>query len=240
MFRLVAVVLVLTLVSCKTYESPSGPAPVTLPDFPYELYLNTATENVYQVDSLVSYADILVRRGGKLARFGHDHVISARNIYGYLLIVLKNPVGSRADLRLDLKSLAVDDQLARKKFELDTEPSQNDIQNTAENMQVKVLESNTWPQTHLQLTITGGTMDALAAQLTITLHGQKLALPIVIRIDEFTPDRLLASGTFDLMQSAFGIEPFSVLGGGLQVEDTVKVSYHLVANRFLSHAKKEE
>ena len=244
MFRLIALILCLALVSCTTHDSRPAPvpapAPSTLPDFPIGVYLNAATGSVYQVDSSSSYADILVRRGGKLARFGHDHVVSARNIYGYLMITDNHPEGSRADLRLELNSLTVDDPLTRKKYDLDTEPSENDIQNTGENMQHKVLESDKWPLTDLQIVITGGAMDVLEGQLTINLHGQKLELPVVIHVDEFTPDQLAASGSFSLLQSAFGIKPFSVMGGGLYVEDTVEVSYHLIAKRLLPSAEKQK
>jgi hypothetical protein len=239
MFRVFALILGLALVSCTTHDPRPAPAPSTLPDFPLEVYLTAATGSVYQVDGNASYADILVRRGGKLARFGHDHVISARNIYGYLMIADDHPRGSRADLRLELKALIVDDLLTRKRFGLDTEPSQNDIEGTSENMHGKVLESDKWPQTHLQIVITGGAMGALQGQLTITLHGQELKLPVVIHIDEFTPDRLTASGSFSLMQSAFGIKPFNVMGGGLYVEDTVEVSYRLMARRYLPPAEKQ-
>ncbi len=242
MFRLVALILCLVLVSCTTHDSRHAPAaaPATLPDFPLEVYLKTATGSVYQVDSDASSADIVVRRGGTLARFGHDHVVSARNIYGYLMIADNHPEGSRADLRLELKSLIVDDPLTRKKYRLDSEPSENDIQNTGENMQHKVLESDKWPQTHLQIDITGGAMSALEGLVTITLHGQELELPVVIHVDEFTPDQLTVSGSLSLLQSAFGIKPFSVMGGGLYVEDTVEVTYHLVAKRLLPSAEKQK
>jgi len=238
MFRYFALILVLAQVSCTTHVSRPATAPSTLPDFPLEAYLNTAAGSVYQVDGNASYADILVRRGGKLAHFGHDHVISARNIYGYVMIADHHPEGSHADLRLELMSLTVDDPLTRKKFGLDTEPSQNDIKSTSENMHGKVLESGKWPQSHLHIAITGGTMGALEGQLTITLHGQELQLPVVIHVDEFTPEQLTANGSFKLLQSAFGIEPFSVMGGGLYVEDAVEVSYRVVARRLLPSSEK--
>jgi polyisoprenoid-binding protein YceI len=232
MIRLTALVLALMLVSCATRDSGPKAAPAALPDFPLESYVNAAAgSSVYQVDADSSSADIVVRRGGKLAHFGHDHVVSARNMFGYLSVAGANPDGSRADLRLDLMSLTVDDPLARKKFKLDTNPGRADIQNTSQNMQGKVLESDKWPQIHLSLVVTGGTLDALEADLTVTLHGQQVTFPITIDIEELTPDQLIAFGSFDLLQSAFGIEPFSALAGGLYVEDTIEVHYRLVAKR---------
>jgi hypothetical protein len=152
-------------------------------------------------------------------------------MYGFLAIAGADPNGSRADLRLDLTSLVVDDEPTRKKFNLDTNPSRADIQNTRQNMQSQVLESDKWPQIHLHIGVTGGALNALEADLTVTLHGQHATLPIVMHVEELTPRRLVASGSFNLRQSAFGIKPFTALGGGLFVEDAIEVHYHLMANR---------
>jgi hypothetical protein len=97
-------------------------------------------------------------------------------------------------------SLAVDDPRAREKFNLDTNPSQADIQNTSKNMQGKVLESDKWPQMQ-NIVVTGGILDAFEADLTVTLHGQQVALPIVTcsRVDT-RPVNCIRS--FNLMQSA--------------------------------------
>lgn len=232
MIRLTALVLALTLASCATQDPGPVVAPAALPEFPLEAYLNAARgSSVYQVDANSSAADIVVRRGGRLAHFGHDHVVSVRNMFGYLSVAGANPDESRADLRLNLMSLAVDDPLVREKFRLDTNPSQADIQSTSRNMQGKVLESDKWPQMHLSLVVTGGSLDALEADLTVSLHGQQVALPIVIHVQELTPGQLIAFGSFNLMQSAFGINSFSALGGGLYVEDTIEVHYRIVAKR---------
>jgi len=233
MLRLLPLFLIFTLVSCTPHDSRPIAALATAPEFPLEKYLNTNTGKVYEIIEKDSYANILVRRAGKLARFGHDHVVSARNIYGYAKIADTNLEESRADLSVDLGTLVVDDPLTRKEFGLDTEPSQSDIRGTIENMQSKVLESDKWPQARLQIVVTGGTIDVMEAKLTIALHGQALTLPIVIHIDEFTPDRMLASGSFSLLQTAFGISPFSILGGGLQVKDGLEIDYRLLAQRVL-------
>ncbi len=239
MFRRLPVMLILALVSCTPHTYRLAHAPSTLPEFPLEKYLSADKGSVYEITGSDSYANVLVQRGGKLARFGHDHVVSARNIYGYVKVTDHSLEGSCSDMRIDLVTLVVDDPLTRKEFDLDTEPSQEDIQNTTENMQSKVLESDKWPQTHLEITVTGGTLDKMEADLTIALHGQALALPIVIHIDEFTPDHLLASGSFSLLQSVFGIKPFSVLGGALYVEDTLAIDYRLAAQRVFPAAESE-
>jgi hypothetical protein len=43
--------------------------------------------------------------------------------------------------------------------------------------------------------------------------------------------QLQASGEFDILQSDFGITPFSVALGALQVQDRLHVTYRVVARR---------
>ncbi|MGH8337238.1 MAG: YceI family protein, partial [Gammaproteobacteria bacterium] len=68
------------------------------------------------------------------------------------------------------------------------------------------------------------------ATVRIEIHGiqRDMTLPIAL---EHAGDRLIATGTFEIRQSDFGIKPFSILGGGIQVADTVKVRFHLVAEK---------
>ena len=58
--------------------------------------------------------------------------------------------------------------------------------------------------------------------------SRSFAVPVQVRVEAAT---LEASGTFELRQSDFGIEPFSVLGGALRVEDRLDVSFELRAER---------
>ena len=42
---------------------------------------------------------------------------------------------------------------------------------------------------------------------------------------------LLLSGSFAILQTDFGIEPFSVFNGLLKVEDRLEISYQIVARK---------
>jgi polyisoprenoid-binding protein YceI len=204
-----------------------------LPEFPVEAYRPALGENVFRIDSGRSRADIVVRRGGKLARFGHDHVISATQLDGYILVAANDLKRSHADVRLALDSLIVDDPLLREQFALDTRPSAQDIKDTSENMHGKVLQTEFWPLVHLRLEITGGTQEALEAQLTLSLHGETHSFPITFKLGGTGMAHLQASGSFSLRQSDYGMEPLSILGGGLQVLDLVDVTFHLQADQVM-------
>jgi len=231
-YRLFLGFLLISLVSCKAHVPRPEPTAELLPDFPFEPYQNAPASMVYRIDSDRSLVEIIVRRGGKLARFGHDHVVSSGPLNGFLIRdsdILEN---SQADLRLDLTSLSVDKPELREKLELDTQPTQADIEKTAENMQMKVLQTQTWREIHLHIDAVGGTPDSVQAELTIMLHGEVHMLPITINIESLNPQTLLVHGVFNMLQSDYGIEPFSVLGGGLQVENEIEVRYRLEAQRF--------
>jgi len=65
----------------------------------------------------------------------------------------------------------------------------------------------------------------------VTLHGASKSFPIAFELAGLETTQLLATGTFSLRQSDYGIEPFSVLGGGLQVLDPVDVTFRLRAEK---------
>lgn len=222
--------LVAGLVSCQSQPPQPGQAPQPLPDFPLETYQPAVGTMVYRVDGDHSRADILVRRGGKLARFGHDHVVSATRFYGYIRLVANDFTRSQADVRLALNSLVVDDPVIRQQFALDTKPTPQDIEKTSAHMQGKVLQTDFWPQVHLKVAMTAGTPDAFEARLTLRLHGEEQSFPITFKAVGMGTERIQAGGTFSLRQSDYGITPFSILGGGLRVLDQVDVTFKLQAN----------
>jgi len=229
--KLVPVLLIAGLMSCRAPVPHNGPAPQHLSEFPLEIYQPAAGRVVYRINAAQSRADILVRRGGSLARFGHDHAVSATTIAGYVLYVADDFRQSQADLRISLDSLIVDDPAVREGLALDTRPTPEDIRKTTENMRRKVLQTNLWPQTHLKIEITGGTPDTPTAQVTLYLHGVAHAFPITFKLEGRGTERLRATGSFHLQQSDYGIKPFSILGGALRVLDPVDVTFNLLADR---------
>lgn len=200
------------------------------PPFDYKT-AGLAGENVYRLSGTDSQLDILARREGPMARFGHDHVVVARPGEGYVLI-RSMPAESRAYLRFIVHDLAVDPAIARRHYQLDTEPSARDIKNTRGNLFGKVLHPDQWPDIRVSTFFKYSTAYPESASVmihaTVTIRG-------VERVYQF-PARLYSSGEALVMdanmkfsQSDFAIKPFSILGGMLRVRDTLEVYMHLVA-----------
>src|SRR5689334_23988304 len=167
--RIRALAVVLAAVALLPGCAPQPPetekrAPLQAPaEFPQSFYDQAAArgEPVYRVDPRQSVVTIVVRRGGSLARLGHDHVVAAHNVAGYVA-----PQTGRADLYVALDGLAVDEPDLRKEAGFDTQPSESDIAGTRANMLGKVLETQKFPYALIGIRISRGQL-----AVSITLHG---------------------------------------------------------------------
>jgi hypothetical protein len=69
-------------------------------------------------------------------------------------------------------------------------------------------------------------------QLIVEVNLRKFTSQIVlpVRMSE-TPDTLVAEGATKLSQVQLGLTPYSVLGGGLRVSDTIDARFHITAKK---------
>lgn len=219
-----AVVLAIGLAACGPPPLPPGAAPAgQLPaGFPEAHYRQSQARGrpVLQVDPERSLAVIEVRRAGPLARLGHDHVVASHDLGGYVA-----PEEGRADLFLALDRLVVDEPGLRAEAGLDTQPSREAVEGTRRNMLEKVLETERFPF----ILIRAARKDGETLRLAVTLHGTTREMDLPVRI-ESSPGSMTVSGRFSINQSDFGITPFSVLGGALQVRDQVDLRFRVVAS----------
>jgi len=193
-------------------------------EFPRAYYEQAAAQGkpVYRIDPERSLVVIEVRRAGSLARLGHDHVVAARNVAGYVA-----PEAGRADLYVALDDLVVDEPTLRKEAGFDTQPSESDIAGTRANMLEKVLESGKFPHALIRVD-RAGARDRLA--ISITLHGVTRTLEVPVQID--MEDRQASvTGRLEFNQTEFGITPFSILGGAIQVQDRLNLQFTIRAQR---------
>ena len=222
---LAALALAAVVASCaqRPAEPVTPQATAELPRAFYDEALR-AGKAVYRVDPAQSLVVIEVRRGGTLARLGHDHVVSARNLEGFVA-----PDAGRADLRVALDGLGVDEPELRQAAGLDTQPSESDIAGTRANMLERVLETQKFPYSLIRVERDG---DALG--VTLTLHGVTRAVrtPATVRVDGGLVE---VSGRLEFNQSDFGITPFSVFGGAVAVQDHLALSFNVRALREAAH-----
>jgi len=63
------------------------------------------------------------------------------------------------------------------------------------------------------------------------LHGVSQEQQIDMQVSRPDGNSLLISGSFAILQTDFGIKPFSVFNGLLRVEDRLEISYRLLARK---------
>jgi len=219
----------LVVVACQPLPVQQPPAQASVwPTFDYQAAA-TAGQRVYRLVPEESRVDIVVRRGGPLARFGHDHVIVASSIEGWVYWPDKLE-RALAELRIPVATLEVDDPEARQRYSFDTQPSPDAIEGTRHNMLEKVLDAGSWPYVTVAAShpVTGP--DGWRATLAFTVkdHTTTMNLPLRVTVDQ---DRLESDGSFEVNHADLGLEPFSALAGALQVADPLEFHFAIVAAR---------
>ncbi|MGB9428863.1 MAG: YceI family protein [Gammaproteobacteria bacterium] len=227
-FGLLSLMFVL-LAGCQT---TTGLKPQTAPASLQPPPLVTQGKVHYAVRPDLSEVHFLVYRAGPLASFGHNHVIRATHIQGdiYLGTDLQH---SDFTLTLPVKDFQVDEPQARAVEGPDfaTQPSTQAVLGTYQNMLGPgELNAAAYPNISIRSVRFVGPDWGPDVIVRIELHGvaREMTLPIAL---EHAGDCLIATGIFQIRQTDFGIRPFSILGGGLQVADIVKVRFHLVAEK---------
>lgn len=225
---LAAAVIAGVVAACAPHLPPPEQVQVQAPeDFPERYYQQAAAqgEPVFRVDPARSIVVIEVRRGGSLARLGHDHVVASHDLTGYIAFN-----AHRSDLYVPLERMVVDEPTLRAEAGFDTAPSETDIAATRANMLQQVLQTHQYPFAliHVRGVAAGG--GALALEVAITLRGITRELQIPAQI-ETGANELGVSGSLALNQSDFGISPFSILGGAIQVQDRFDLRFRIRAVR---------
>jgi polyisoprenoid-binding protein YceI len=194
--------------------------------------LDTTNATVYAIDASQSEVAILVYRAGALARLGHNHVMTAKNLAGRAWI---HPQFEKSgfDISLQVRDLIVDDADARRAAgsEFPPEIPQSDKDGTRANMlKADVLDAERFPEVRVQATHVHGDLRApeITAGIAIKDVRREVTVPITLTSDG---TRLVAQGEFDILQSEFGMKPFSVGLGTLQVQDRLHIRFRIVAVR---------
>lgn len=206
------------------------PAPTTAQgpaDFPRGDYARAAAQGqpVYRIDPARSLIAITVRRGGSLARLGHDHIIASHQAQGYIA-----PEQGRADLYVPLAELSVDEPALRAEAGLDTQPSDADIAGTRTNMRDRVLETQRFPFALIRVNGVEKMPAGARLDAAITLHGTTRSFQVPVRM-ETAAGEMSVAGSIEFKQSDFGITPLSILGGSIQVQDGLSLRFSIRAVR---------
>lgn len=189
-------------------------------------------ERVDRLDPATSAVHIYAFRGGRAARLGHNHVLTAPQFTGFVHFPPGDPMGGGFDLQFRLDQLRLDDAAERARLgaAFSGTLDEADIASTREHMLGEDnLQAARYPFVRLRALRLAGEPPACAAQVEVTLHGhaQEIWLPLHV---EITASGLVVSGSFVLRQSDFGVTPYSILGGAIAVQDEVVVEFRLAGS----------
>jgi polyisoprenoid-binding protein YceI len=208
-----------------TPEQPAGqaaPTDVVAREFP-----GAETYNVMGRESLVR---ILAYRAGTLKSAGHNHLVASHDLHG-LVYLHEDVAKSGFDLVMPVNLLEIDNEELRRQEgpEFAATVSDSAREGTRKNMLGEaVLDGERYPAVTLSSVSLEGTPGSLVAHTRIRLKDQEreLAIPVVL---EKGPGHVIATGEFDVRQTEFGMKPFSVMMGAVQVADVLRVKFRVVA-----------
>ncbi len=195
--------------------------------------LRSAGATVYRVEPAASDVRIYVFRGGRAARLGHNHVLSAPEFDGYVALDGDSADSARFDLRFALDALIVDDEalLEATGGSFLSARSESDINGTRRNMLgERVLDAATHPELRIRSVSVGGDWPLLVARIAVDWRGISRPYDVLLQVER-DDEILRARGELVLRQTDFGITPLSILGGTLAVQDAVGLRFDIRARR---------
>ncbi len=184
---------------------------------------------VYVMDPSRSQLLIYVFRGGRAAKAGHNHILSAPRFLAFAHMPNDEPSAARFDLSLPLDELVVDDPRLRAETggNFAGERSESDISGTRRNMLgERGLQADQYPRIHLKSVAITGDWPILLAQVAVNMRGVTRVLPVLLQV-RHSKTEISVTGSMIIRQTDFGIEPYSLFAGLLSVQDVVAMDFSL-------------
>jgi hypothetical protein len=207
-----------------------GPAPApALGEAPDTALPVGPVAHCYALVPEASELRVLVFKAGPLARLGHNHVLTSSALDARVAVAPDERLGGLR-LRIPVTSLEVDPPAARAEEgpEFESEVSPQARQDTRTNLLgPRVLDAEQHPFIDVELDTSSGPLWAPDLVLRVFLRGRAVTLPVTAAAAR-SGDRLSVGSVFSVSHTTLGLEPFSVLGGGLQVADELKIRLRLV------------
>jgi len=220
------------LAGCRSIAEPASPtnaaqaqAPSSVPTTMHE------GTQALQVDAARTVVTVIVRRAGPLAKLGHDHVITSAEEVGTVWLG-STPADSSFELSLPVARFEVDLPVARAASgpEFAALVPDDARQGTRRNMlRTEVLDAERFPSITLRSAAASGVWPQPVVRLAVTLKGveREQEIPVIV---ERAATGVTARGELRLSQGDFGMTPFSVAGGAIQVADTLEIRFEIAAS----------
>ena len=184
----------------------------------------------FLIDKRKSSLVLQVFKEGAAAALAHDHVVSAGEIRGMVILDAADHASARVDVEVTTKGLVNDDPKVRKRFGLDPAMPDKDRADVLEHMRADgQLDVAKYPViTFVSTSVVPGEGDKMTLTGKFTLHGvtKEVKLPITVKA---TGDVVEGRGSMRFNTSDYGIEPYSAFFGAVKNKDGVILTVHLVA-----------
>jgi hypothetical protein len=184
------------------------------------------------IEPLQSHIRIYAFRGGKAARFGHNHVLSVSGLEGYLYLPEAGIASAQFELAFRLDQMEVDRPELREAVggSFGSALSDEARSGTRDNMLGESgLQAGRFPRVRIRSLEIAGEAPKFAVRVAVELHGQTREQWVPLQVNGL-PGSATVQGSAVLRQTDFGIQPFSVLGGLLSVQDPLVVELLLEAH----------
>jgi polyisoprenoid-binding protein YceI len=203
---------------------PATPAPAaTPPGIP-------AGAREYPVVAEESLLQILVYRGGAMARLGHNHVITSHHLAG-TVFVTGDDSQTRFDIQVPVNELTIDEPAMREQAGADFPPGvpQSARDGTRKNLlSPALLDGANYPEIRLRCTDVVAAGDGFDVGVEIAIKDQVRNVRVPVTLER-KDGALKAAGEFPLKQSELGFKPFSVAMGSLVVLDEMRIRFEVTA-----------
>jgi polyisoprenoid-binding protein YceI len=224
----IASAMLLGLASCQSKppvtEVPVPSPAVNQPGAP------APGSRVFTVVAEESLLQILVYRGGAMARLGHNHVIASHHLAG-AVFVADDLTQTRFDIQIPVNELTVDEPAMRERAgaEFPAGVPQSARDGTRKNLLSEaLLDGERYPEIRLRATDIIALGEGFDAGVEITIKDEVRNVRVPVAISQ-KDDAFVAIGEFPLKQSQLGLKPFSVAMGTLVVLDDMRVHFEVSA-----------
>ncbi|MEM6639745.1 MAG: YceI family protein [Pseudomonadota bacterium] len=187
----------------------------------------------WRIDGDTSWVHVRVYRSGRLARFGHNHVVSSHSLAGWVRPTPRIE-DTRFEVTLPLASMVVDDAAARalEGAEFSAPVPDSDRAATRANMLgPDLLNAGRYPMIRVRSIAVRGGPDAAVATTSIALAGATVEVGFPIEVSR-SASALTVRGEVSVTHEQLGLTPYSALLGALRVRDDIGLRFELTATPF--------
>jgi polyisoprenoid-binding protein YceI len=227
-----ALILFVAVVLAGCAGEPPGTAAVPRAQGPSSAIAVPAGARAFEVDASRTKVTALVYRAGPLARLGHNHAIVSGQARGVIWLGA-TPAASGFEVHVPVASFVVDDPEARAAAGPEfpgVVPDDARSGTTANMLRAEVLDAEHYPEIVVRAEGAAGTWQQAVVHAQVRLKDMRREMDVPVTL-QVAGNTVTATGALQIRQTDFGITPFSVAGGAVQVADVVDVRFEITGVR---------